>query len=58
MSKICLKADGEELGNPEDEPHIFAPSHGLESNFSGIEELEAEHLESSVENSQSAKKYG
>lgn len=36
--------------------HAFAISQGLESNFSNIEELEAEHLESSVENNSGDKK--
>lgn len=49
QSTIDLAATAD-LTAPEGDAQLYAPSQGLESNFSNIEELEAEHLESSVEN--------
>ena len=55
-NKIDLQTTDEQLNIPVGDQQNFQPSLGLESNFSNIEELEAEHQESSCENTQSAKK--
>jgi Fic family protein len=48
--------DSTDLGPSSGDVQVFAVSQGLESNFSNIEELEAEHLESSIENNSAEKK--
>lgn len=48
--------DSTDLGPSSGDVQVFAISQGLESNFSNIEELEAEHLESSIENNSAEKK--